>query len=81
MQKGTVALLMISAMAFASPVFSAEMIRYDHEIYTGGSNDQSRYEAPNDEQYIEHQREQNRHAKAKKDKEGHPVFIAFPDRD
>lgn len=80
MQKGIMALLVGSAMSFASPAFSAEMIRYEHEIYTGGE-DQSRYEVPHDEQYIEHQREQNRQVKATKDKEGHPIFIAFPDRD
>jgi hypothetical protein len=80
MQIGIMALLIGSAMVFASPAFSTEMIRYEHEIYTGSSGDQVRYEAPKDEQYLEHQREQNRRVKATKDKEGHPIFIAFSNR-
>ena len=80
MQKGIMAIFIGSAMSLASPAFAAEMIRYEHEIYTGGT-DQSRYEVPKDEQYIEHQREQKRQVKATRNKEGHPIFIAFPDRD
>jgi len=79
MQKGIIALLVGSTMSFASSAFSTEMIRYQHEIYTG-RDDQSRYEVPHDEQYIEYQREKSRQVKATKDKEGHPIFIAFPDR-
>lgn len=82
MRKGIIGAIIISlGMLFSQVAVSAEMIRYEHQMYQ--SKKTQKHTATdkwrNKSQQVSYS---NRYQKEKEtfNKVGHPVFIAFPDR-
>lgn len=78
----TKALSIAAFLVFSPSAFSSEMIRYEHDVYNGGTSQRDYGPQPRkDEQYITYHKKRYEEIREKKDKVGHPIYTAFPDRD
>lgn len=84
MRKGILsALLVCMGMIFSQVALSAEMIRYEHEMYSSKQTKKQSGRAADAWQQKGQQvnySDKYQHQHKARNKEGHPVFIAFPDR-
>ena len=82
MRKGMTALLLGLGLAFSQAAVSAEMIRYEHEMYQNKNPKNHADKSARAKQALQ-VNDESRHKNNLKDrinKQGHPVHIAFPDR-
>lgn len=81
MQKGIAILLLGLGLSFSQSAISAEMIRYEHDMY---QNKISKPRPPTQQNAKENKTQQptkkSTDSNKRVNKQGHPVHIAFPDR-